>query len=318
MQAPPNLSDDKTVRQYLKKCRLPFTPFTSYVLKQTVREYAQKKRVDTKTLDQRYPIVIKDVDVLEYNLGQPVSVKEAHRVFLRSDIDVEKIPKDQKDHLDLENKTMMDFITLQETPLSDFVQLQVTGELLTRENFEEMVQHNTTRWCAKQSVGFKTPGGGILGNLVLYNFDGKSFFPQKPGTLRISTVPNVAQVPSETHPKVVVPSKYFRLEYFGKSSFLPDTSEGRRVLGLMKDAFKKGNLYAFDRYGYVRNGRIHKKTSLSGTAWSYPDDTYLQRVSGELSALGSTPFLYQFSDDPHYTPQKDPYPLETRFRIEFV
>jgi hypothetical protein len=317
MVSTPNLSDDNTVRHYLKKCGLPFTPFTSYVLKDTLREYAQKT-LGKKEIEKLYPLVMKDVDVLEYNLGQPVSVKEARCVFLRPEINVDSVPKDQRQLLDLEKKTMMDFITLQETPLVDFVQLQVTGELMTRENFEEMLTRNTTRWCGKQSVGFKTPGGGIFGNLVLYNYDELSFFPQKPGTLRISTVPNVEEIPSERHPKVVVPLQYFRLEYYGKVSFLPDTPEGRRVLGLMKDAFKKGNLYAFDRYGYIRNGRVHKKTSLSGTAWSYPDDTYLQRVSGELSALGSTPFLYQFSDDPNYEPEKDPYPLETRFRFDFV
>lgn len=312
----PNLSDDNTVRHYLKKCGLPFTPFTSYVLKDTLREYAQKT-LGKNEIEKFYPLVMKDVDVLEYDLGQPVSVKEARRVFVRPEINIDSIPKDQRQLLDLEKKTMMDFITLQETPLVDFVQLQVTGELMTRENFEEMLKHNTAQWCGKQSVGFKTPGGGILGNLVLYNYDGMSFFPQKPGTLHISTVPNITDIPSERHPKVVVPLQYFRLEYFGKVSFLPDTPEGRRVLGLMKDAFKKGNLYAFDRYGYVRNGRVHKKTSLSGTSWSYPDDTYLQRVSGELSALGSSPFLYQFSDDPYYEPRKDPYPQERRFLITF-
>lgn len=84
----------------------------------------------------------------------------------------------------------------------------------------------------------------------------------------------------------------------------------------MKDAFKKGNLYALSWNGRVRHGRVHKKTSLSGTSHTYPDDTYLQRVSGELSALGSTPFLYQFSEDPTYSPYKDPYPSETRFVIK--
>lgn len=251
------------------------------------------------------------------NLGQPVSVAEANRIFIETTLDIEKVPKYQRDLMNPLTNTVMDMITLQEMPLSEFVQFRVTGELVTRDTFCDLVQRNTTQWMGKESVGFKTPDmGALLGNLVSYNFDKQDFFPQVPGTLSIRSVPNISRTPSQTRPTRVVPIQFFRLEYRGHVSFLPDTPEGRIVLGLMKDAFKKGNLYALSRNGRVRHGRVHKKTSISGISHSYPDDSYLQRVSGELSALGSTPFLYQFSNVPTYLPHVDPYPLETRFSIQ--
>lgn len=329
-----DLSDAKTVAGLLASCGLPVTPFTAYVLKDTMRGYAAERiknmsvaelrnrfpgaaNVDpTALLDRLFPYVAKDVDVLEYNLGRPVSVAEANRVFIEAKVDLDKVPKDQRDLVNTQANTVTDVITLQETPLSEFVQLRVTGELVTRETFRELVERGTTRWMGKESVGFKTPGmGAILGNLVSFNFDHQDFFPQAPGTLSIRTVPNVSKTPSQTRPARVVPKQFFRLEYRDHVSFLPDTPEGRIVLGLMKDAFKKGNLYALSWKGRVRHGRVHKKTSISGTSHSYPDDTYLQRVSGELSALGSSAFLYQFSEDPTYSPFVDPYPLEERFFI---
>ena len=332
-----DLSNPKTVKKYLKRCHLPATPFTSYVFKQMMRKDAQKKmatmsmdqihtmgyfpsekngvKLRTTILETLFPYVPKDVDLLEYNLGQPVSVAEAQQVFVETRIDWGKVPPSQKELLNLQNNTMMDVITLQEMPLSDFVQLKVTGELMTRDTLKDFIQRSTTQWMGKQNVGFKTPEGAILGNLVLFNFDEKRFFPQRPGTLTITEVPNLSNILSQTHPSMTLPKKFFRLEYMHHVSFLPDTPEGRIVLGLMKDAFKKGNLYGLTRSGHVRQGRVHKKTALSGTAYSYPDNTYLERVSGELAALGSTPFLYQFSNDPDYSPYRDPYPLERRFVI---
>ena len=332
-----DLSNSKNVEKYLQRCHLPVTPFTSYIFKQMMREAAQKKmarmsveqihalgyfpskKIGTNLrnaiLETLFPYVPKDVDLLEYNLGQPVSVDEAQRVFVEKSIDVDKVPSSQKELLNLQNKTMVDVITLQEMPLSDFVQLKVTGELMTRDTLKDFIHRSTTQWMGKQNVGFKTPEGAILGNLVLFNFDEKNFFPQRPGTLSLSEVPNLSNIPSQTHPSLIIPKKFFKLEYMHHVSYLPDTQEGRIVLGLMKDAFKKGNLYGLSYHGYVRQGRIHKKTALSGTAYSYPDNTYLERVSGELAALGSTPFLYQFSSDPNYSPYHDPYPRERRFKI---
>ena len=330
------LSSEKTLRAYFQRCGLPPTPFAGYVLKATLREhYADAFRKMTLSdihaqgyltdldddkaafhdvlLDTLFPFVAKDIDVAEYNLGFPVSANEVRQKLVSSSIEVARIPKEQKDLLNLEKKTLLDVITLQQTPLSEFVQVRDTGELMTRDTLEDFIQRNTTTWRGKESVGFKTPSGAILGNLVSYNFDHTDFFPQPPGVLTISRVPNHDGVASQLRPTVLVPTHFFRLEYKDHVSFLPDHAEGRVVLGLMKDAFKKGNLYAVSPTGRVRHGRVHKKTAVRGTSHSYPDETYLQRVSGELRALGSTPFLYQFSADPEYTPKQDPYPDEKRF-----
>jgi len=330
-----DLSSTKTLHAFLRRCGLLPTPFTGYVLKSTLRDHytdalgkmtlsdihAQgyltgihdKAKLPGVLLDTLFPFVAKDIDVAEYHLGFPVSAQEIRQKLVSSSIDLARIPKEQKDLLNLQKKTLLDVITLQQTPLSEFVQVRDTGELMTRDTLDDFIRRNTTTWRGKESVGFKTPGGAILGNLVSYNFDDTEFFPQRSGILTISRVPNHDRVASQLRPTPIVPTHFFRLEYKGHVSFLPDHTEGRVVLGLMKDAFKKGNLYAMSPTGRVRHGRVHKKTALKGTSHSYPDDTFLQRVSGELRALGSTPFLYQFSADPSYQPEKDPYPDEKRF-----
>ena len=334
-----DLSVEKTLHSYLRRCRLPVTPFTVYVLqslfhqqyhsslrKMTLQQiHAQGYLIDKQgsreemhalLLQTLFPYVEKDVDVVEYNLGQPVSTRDVHALFL-STVEMSRVPKEQKQLLNAKNHTFLDVITLQETPLSEFVQLRDTGELVSRETLADLMSRHTGTWKGKENVGFKTPMGTMVGNLVLYNYDEKEFFPQKPGVLSITTIPNVENVPSELLPKKIIPDRYFKLEYKYHVSYLPDTPEGRVVLGLMKDAFKKGNLYGLSYSGRVRHGRIHKRTTLTGASFGYPDDTFLHRVSGELRALGSTPFLYQFSNDPSYEPGKDPYPEEKRFKITY-
>jgi hypothetical protein len=120
-------------------------------------------------------------------------------------------------------------------------------------------------------------------------------------------------------------SHYFILEYkptdksykIKNKFYLPDTEEGRKVLGLFKDAFKKGNLFAFNPFDkWYRHGRIHKKTALIGDH-GYPDSNYFSRVIGELIDIGSSPEVYQFSADPHYIPSIDPYPDEKRYIIKY-
>lgn len=326
-----DLSDASTVAHYLHLCKLPLNPLTTYILRTEFERYYRKrvydvsqkqiesagyKRMSRENLVRTlFPHVIKDVNILEYHIGLPISVQEARDHFIEKTIDFEKVPKNQKELINTETGNMLDSISLQQKPLSDYIQLRNTGELMTRETFEELLKLHKTTWQGKESVGFKAPeSGAIFGNLVAFNFDNKSFFPQKPATLFISRVPNHLRIPSD---KDTIPDYYFQLHYMSHVSYLPDTEEGRHVLGLMKDAFKKGNLYALSSRGNVRHGRIHKKTSLSGT-YGYPDDTYLVRVSGELHALGSTRFIYQFSWDEKYAPEKDPYPDEKRFPIVFA
>ena len=78
--------------------------------------------------------------------------------------------------------------------------------------------------------------------------------------------------------------------------FLPNTKEGREILGLLKVAFERKLTFTIGtsvttgvRNTTVWNG-IHHKTSVSGgpTRFGYPDNTYFNRVKEELAAKGVT------------------------------
>lgn len=204
-----DLSHAKTVASLLARCGLPFTPFTGYVLKDTLRAVAAQRMASMSAseirarfpnipavnvsraalLDHLFPYAAKDVDVLEYNLGRPVSVAEANRVFLESRVDIDKVPKYQRDLVNTQGNTVTDLITLEERPLSEFIQLCVTGELVTRETFQDLVRRGTTRWMGEESVGFKTPGmGAISSRSTLTN---KTFFPRHRGPCRYAPCPTL-------------------------------------------------------------------------------------------------------------------------------
>jgi hypothetical protein len=243
----------------------------------------------------------------------------AAKEFLNPHIDISIIPSKQKDLINLANNTYVDPFTLQQQSLEAVVQLKESGEIMTRESFNDLVNHNVQQWQGKENVGFKSlMTNTIIGNPVLFGYDEepKGFFKQRPGTLNIKRIANTQKYPCMTR---VIPSHYFMLTYYNYSFYLPDTAGGRRVLFIMKDAFKKGNLLAYSDDGYVRNGRIHKKTSLYGGSaqWGYPDDLYLERVTGELVDLGSSLYTYKHSKDPYFRLSADPYPDEKRFLINF-
>ena len=142
----------------------------------------------------------------------------------------------------------------------------------------------------------------FFGNLVHFNYNPHDgFCPQRNGTLFIQLVNN---------------NKFFRLEYKRYRFYLPNTEYGKLVLCMMKDAFKKGNLFALTKEGHIRHGRIHKKTSLHGT-YGFPDAGYTARVLGELNLLGSSPYTYQYSKDKNCDIGTDPYPEEKRWKIQF-
>ena len=252
---------------------------------------SSQKQIQKKQ-QHKYP---KDVQILDYSIGTPVSKAQAFKNFLCPEV---KVKKQQL----TSDGLYLDPITLQELPIKDLVQLKETGEIMSRESFEEYVNNNTTTWCGKKSVGFKSPDGTIFGNLVHFNFNpNEGFCPQRNGTLSIKLVNN---------------EKFFRLEYKNYYFYLPNTEDGKLVLCMMKDAFKKGNLFALTKAGYVRHGRIHKKTSLTGT-FGFPDAGYTARVLGELNLLGSSPYTYQFSKDKNCDIKSDPYPAEKRWKIQF-
>lgn len=262
--------------------------------------------------------ITKDIDCIENLLGKPISKGMASKEFINPSIDFKKIPTIQKDLVDLKKKIFTDPITLEQQSFDRIVQLKESGELLTQDTFKELIKMNTNIWCGKENVGFFSPiTKTMMGNPVLYNFDFSDFFPQPPSTLYISRIPNKKKIPSSKKP-LVVPDYYFQFKYINNLHFyLPDTPGGRKILFLFKDAFKKGNLFAVDKTGYIRHGRIHKKTGLGIGTHSFPDDTYLERVHGELDLIGSTLFVYRYSEDKVFDLFADPYPEEKRFKLKF-
>ncbi|EKX47362.1 hypothetical protein GUITHDRAFT_106808 [Guillardia theta CCMP2712] len=80
-------------------------------------------------------------------------------------------------------------------------------------------------------------------------------------------------------------------------AYLPDTPEGKKVLGLLKKSFSRGLTFTIGRSVtrgvdnlIVWNG-IHHKTSMTGGVanFGYPDAEYLNRVQKELADKGITP-----------------------------
>lgn len=256
--------------------------------------------------------VVPDIPIMEYGVGRPISAKEAIKAFVRPHVITELMPREQRAAITSEG--FMDVIQMQIKPLSEFYQFRATGEIIHREVFMDLVKRHTTLWCGKESVGFRFgESNTIYGNLVTYNFDSTpgGFYPQKPGELIIHHIPNTNKIPSEDAPKVIIPSHYFRLIYYNHYSYLPDTADGRLVLNLMKDAFKKGNLYGLTETGIIRQGRIHKRTRLGAGSHGFPANGYLERVIGELSGVGSTPFIYSCAESTGL----DPYPSEKKWRF---
>lgn len=340
-----DLRDPKHIARWLKKCRLPVNGRTTYFLKEQVRLFLEMK-LQSKTLDDYrsssfydelrtqeskkdwrqlwidswIPMISKDVRVYPFSLGRPISKTEALISFVEPVLSLDRIPKYYKNLINMDTMTLTDVIQLQEIPLKDVVQLRETGELLSKTSFHELVDRNTSQWGSFENVGFKSPDGTIFGNLVSFNFDQTQFFRQPQGVMTISRQPNFSMVASQEKPQRILPDFYFELVFQNYRFYLPDTPEGRLVLGLMKDAFKKGNLFALSKTGKVRHGRIHKKTSWQtppGTSYGYPDDTYLQRVTEELASLGSSPFTYQFASA-NSDPDSDPYPWVKEYKIRYL
>jgi len=79
-----------------------------------------------------------------------------------------------------------------------------------------------------------------------------------------------------------------------RSAYLPNSSEGREVLELLKTAFERrliftlGTSVTTGRANQIVWNGIHHKTGLSGGSsyFGYPDPTYLNRVKLELAAKG--------------------------------
>lgn len=77
----------------------------------------------------------------------------------------------------------------------------------------------------------------------------------------------------------------------GRAAYLPDDDDGRKVLALLVKAFERrhtfivGTSVTTGRADTVVWSGIHHKTNTHGgsSAFGYPDDTYLNRVTLELA-----------------------------------
>jgi len=332
----------------IKDCRLPDTPGSRRTLREELWEHMHKELLPLLHSQKHHQTTIVNKikrhflnnershrkatnnPVFYYGIGRPISPDEARKCFVYSTIYPFLIPKDQLKLIKKHDGSprMYNIITAQQQNIHDgFLQLRQTGRLIEKELFEHYITDQSTIWCGQPSVGFPIDIHGsddekfIYGNLVSYNFN-EAFHPQEPGTLFIQHIPNTMDIKNSQKEKNP-PHFFFQCTYLIAGItylvfYIPDTIEGRIILGLMKDAFKKQNLFAMDgrTHKRVRMGRVHKKTSLYGE-YGYPDGTYLERVASELFRLGSSPFISSFSNDKHFDPGTDPYPKEKRFIIKY-
>jgi hypothetical protein len=283
---------------------------------------------DIKTMKYFSGFPDKDVDIFEYKLGEPISLVEAKEMFFNSTsqtIDMKIVPHSQREQI--HDDVFIDPITLDEIPLDNVIQLKKCGTLLSRESLDDILKSTTTVWQNRENVGFKSPvTNTIYGNLVSYNFN-EDFLPQKNGFLLIKSIKTYHGIKPVNDSEDI--KKWFRISYLNnnytpyifKSSwnavdmFYPNDDSGKKIIRLLIDCFKKGNLFAFSKDGFVRHGRVHKKTSLFQDEFGYPDDTYEMRLTGELSSLGSTPFISFFGKKSDTGLFIDPYPEETRWNV---
>ena len=97
------------------------------------------------------------------------------------------------------------------------------------------------------------------------------------------------EFPSGVHPET---KKHFHGD--GRTGFIPDTEEGREILALLVECFRRRLTFTVG-FSVVRgrdncivwNG-VHHKTNTHGgaTGYGYPDDTYLNRVRQEMALKG--------------------------------
>ena len=270
---------------------------------------------------------INDLDILDYKIGQPISPIEAKKNFILPTIDLQKVPRNQKSLIT--DGHLLDVITFETIPLKDCVQLKKDGYIVSIETFHDLIKNNTTTWQGKTNVGFKSPETEtIYGNLVLFQYDDE-YYPQKPGILRIERIPNIHNTLYKK--KEPIPKYWWKCCYMdtrGKSYnlklnlqpvcfFVPDNEDGKIILMMYLESFKKGNLFGFTPSGLVRLGRIHLKINTESSSHGFPDETFDQRILGELSKNGATSDTAQFNANGGKWSQNDPYPKEKRWQIQW-
>ncbi|XP_068452379.1 E3 ubiquitin-protein ligase DTX3L [Clinocottus analis] len=162
-------------------------------------------------------------------------------------------------------------------------------------------KHSFCRSCLKRAFDYKPvcpTCGELYGVLTGTQPDG--------GEMKVST--NASSLPGyEKHGTIVIryyiPSGIQKEEHpnpgqpyegASRTCYLPDSSEGRRVLALLRRAFHQklvftvGRSTTRGRNNMVTWNDIHHKTSPHGgpTCYGYPDADYLSRVKDELKVKG--------------------------------
>jgi len=82
------------------------------------------------------PTIIPDITIMEYGVGRPISVTEALKAFVRPNVILELMPREQR--LAITPEGFMDVIQMQVKPLSEFYQFRATGEIIHRDVFIDL------------------------------------------------------------------------------------------------------------------------------------------------------------------------------------
>ncbi|KAK2837071.1 hypothetical protein Q5P01_014283 [Channa striata] len=173
--------------------------------------------------------------------------------------------------------------------------------IVTTEKDTLRCKHSFCKSCLKQAFAYKPvcpTCGELYGTLTGIQPEGgvinvtraKSSLPgyEKYGTIIIHYyIPSGIQ--KEEHPNPGQP-----YEGVSRTAYLPDSSEGNRILILLQRAFDQRLIFTVGRS--TTSGRnntvtwndIHHKTSTHGgpTHYGYPDPDYLRRVRDELKVKG--------------------------------
>ncbi|XP_068558878.1 probable E3 ubiquitin-protein ligase DTX3 isoform X2 [Cebidichthys violaceus] len=162
-------------------------------------------------------------------------------------------------------------------------------------------KHSFCKSCLKRAFDYKPvcpTCGELYGALTGTQPDGGEMEVTKntsslPGYEKYGTLTIHYYIPSgiqkEEHPS---PGQSY--EGASRTAYLPDSSEGRRILALLRRAFDQkliftvGRSTTSGRNNMVTWNDIHHKTSTHGgpTHYGYPDPEYLSRVQDELKVKG--------------------------------
>ncbi|XP_054466680.1 E3 ubiquitin-protein ligase DTX3L [Anoplopoma fimbria] len=162
-------------------------------------------------------------------------------------------------------------------------------------------KHSFCKGCLKRAFDYKPvcpTCGELYGALTGTQPDGGKMKVTKnisslPGYEKYGTITIHYNIPSgiqkEEHPNPGQP-----YEGASRTAYLPDSSEGRRILTLLRQAFNQkliftvGRSTTSGRNNMVTWNDIHHKTSTTGgpTHYGYPDPDYLSRVQDELKVKG--------------------------------